>query len=135
MYIQPTPEQIDAFRRDAGDRPVVMLNLLRFRDTADYSGSPELAPAEPTSGASAYRCYEERVAPLLSAFGGELVFAGHAAPPLIGPADDDWDVVLLVRYPDADTFLRLTSDADYLAVVGHRTAALADSRLIPITQR
>lgn len=135
MHIQPRPEQIAAFRRDADDRPVVMLNLLRFRDTADYSDSPALAPAEPVSGATAYRHYEEHVAPILASYGGELVFAGHAGALVIGPPEEDWDVVLLVRYPDADTFLRFTSDENYVAGVGHRTAALADSRLVPLTQR
>jgi len=32
---------------------VVMLNMLRFRDVADYSESPELAPDTPISGAAA----------------------------------------------------------------------------------
>ena len=29
---------------------VVMLNLLRFRDVADYSANPELMPSGPISG-------------------------------------------------------------------------------------
>ncbi|MBW3619988.1 MAG: DUF1330 domain-containing protein [Actinobacteria bacterium] len=135
MHIQPTREQLEALRATAGGGPVVMLNLLRFRNEADYSASPELAPAEPISGSGAYRRYEEHVSHLLSSFGGELVFAGHAQASVIGPEDEQWDVVLLVRYPDVETFLRFTNDEDYLAGVGHRTAALEDSRLVPLTQR
>ena len=56
------------------------------------------------------------------------------AGPLVGPADERWDRVLLVRYPDLRTFLAMTSDADYLRTVGHRTAALEDSRLFPLTR-
>lgn len=36
---------------------VIMLNLLRFRDIADYSANPELMPSEPVSGAVAYQKY------------------------------------------------------------------------------
>jgi uncharacterized protein (DUF1330 family) len=51
---------------------------------------------------------------------------------LIGPADARWDRVLLVRYPDLGAFLAMTQNPDYQAGAGHRTAALADSRLLPI---
>jgi hypothetical protein len=33
---------------------VVMLNLLRLREMADYTATPELAPAAPISGAEAF---------------------------------------------------------------------------------
>ena len=52
-YIEPTLEAIRAlFARDFKG-PVVMLNLLRFRDLADYTATPALAPAAPISGAAA----------------------------------------------------------------------------------
>ena len=55
----PLPyEVIDVFTADGAIRhlldrnltgPVVMLNLLRFRPTADYTGHPDLAPPAPIS--------------------------------------------------------------------------------------
>lgn len=130
-HIEPTREAGEAFVRRGIDGPVVMLNLLRFREQADYSRSPELAPDEPVTGREAYRRYEANTLPLLQAAGGEVVYHADGGAPLIGPADERWDLVLLVRYPSPEVFLSFTSDEAYLAGVGHRTAALEDSRLLP----
>lgn len=57
-----------------------------------------------------------------------MLFAGDTLPLLIGPANETWDAVLLVRHQCAEVFLSFAQDDEYLAGVGHRTAALADSR-------
>ena len=132
-HIEPTQENGAAFMRRDIAGPVVMLNLLRFREQADYSRSPQLAPDTPISGAEAYRRYAAHTAPFLQQAGGEVVFSGAGGAPLIGPQDERWDLVLMVRYPDAQTFLGFTADDGYLAGVGHRTAALEDSRLLPLS--
>jgi hypothetical protein len=56
-YLEPSTEAGRAFSTRKIDGPVVMLNLLRFRDTADYSASPELARETPIGGAEDYRRY------------------------------------------------------------------------------
>lgn len=61
-----------------------------------------------------------------------MVWLGRGAGALVGPADEHWGLALLVRYPDVDAFLTMTTDPGYLATVGHRTAALEDSRLLPL---
>ena len=61
------------FSRNISD-PVTMLNLLRFREVADYSAHPELMPDEPISGAAAYQKYIDYTLPLLKETGGDLVF-------------------------------------------------------------
>ena len=43
----------------------VMLNPLRYRAIADYSASPQLAPATPIAGEAAYRLYMEHTLPQL----------------------------------------------------------------------
>lgn len=133
MYIDPTPEAARAFFSSAEEGPVVMLNLLRFREYADYSAAPKLAPDEPITGARAYRRYMAHAAPFVEAAGGEVLFSGTGGANLIGPSDERWDHVLLVRYPSANAFRKFTSDPGYLAGLGHRSAALADSRLLPLT--
>ena len=57
-----------------------MLNLLRFRDVADYSADPQLAPDEPISGAEAYRRYADHTMPFLIVSGGEVVVDGALGP-------------------------------------------------------
>ncbi len=112
--------------------PVVMLNLLRYRDTADYASSPELAPPAPISGEAAYRRYMEHTLPFLERSGGKVTFFGKGGPWLIGPAGERWDAAMLVEQASVESFLAFATDVEYLKGIGHRTAALADSRLLPL---
>jgi len=112
--------------------PIVMLNLLQFREVADYSANPELAPEEAISGAEAFRRYAEHTMPFLIANGGEVVLEGSGGGFLVGPEDERWDHMLLVRQRSLDDFFAFASNPAYLAGLGHRTAALSDSRLLPI---
>jgi hypothetical protein len=70
--------------------------------------------------------------PFLREAGGELLFLGNGGNFLIGPPDERWDLAMLVRHRDVDTFLAFASNEEYLAWLGHRTAALEDSRLLPL---
>lgn len=134
MHIHPTREAGAAFFGAPPEGPVVMLNLLRFRDVADYTKSPELAPSSSISGEEAYRRYAAHAIPLLQAAGSEVLFQGKGRPFLIGPSEERWDMVLLVRHRSAQSFLAFATNEAYLAGEGHRTAALADSRLLPVTE-
>jgi hypothetical protein len=133
-YLDPTPEAGKALvmRRISGS--VVMLNLLRFRAWADYSASPELAPHEPITGAAAYQRYMEHTLPFLKQSGGEVLFLGQGGDFLIGPPDERWDAALLVRQRSVSDFIAFASNPEYLAGIGHRTAALEDSRLLPLVE-
>ncbi|MEL6142425.1 MAG: DUF1330 domain-containing protein, partial [Bacteroidota bacterium] len=113
---------------------VVMLNLLRFKEVADYSEFPALAPGAAISGRVAYERYMQAVTPLLQQAGSEVLFMGQGNTYLIGPPDEQWDVVLLVRHASSQRFLQFASDEAYQKIAGHRTAALADARLLPILE-
>jgi hypothetical protein len=130
-YLEPTMESGRAFVQRAIVGEVVMLNLLRLREMADYSASPELTPTAPITGAEAFRKYIDHTLPFLAQSGGELVFLGDGGNFLIGPQDERWDLAMLVRQRSADSFVAFASNAAYLAGLGHRTAALEDSRLLP----
>lgn len=134
-YLVPTQEAgRDLFMRKI-QGSVVMLNLLRFREIADYSATPELMPNEPISGKSAYQLYIEHTLPFLAASGGEIVFMGDGGTFLIGPSDEQWDIVLLIRQSSVNSFLAFESNQEYMKGIGHRTAALEDSRLLPIVEK
>lgn len=134
-YLDPTPEAGRDFilRGIAGE--VVMLNLLRFRAVADYSAAPELAPDRPISGADAYDRYVAHTLPFLAASGGELLLEAEGGAFLIGPGDERWDRAMLVRQSSVDAFMSFASNAAYRAGLGHRTAAVEDSRLLPLVPR
>jgi hypothetical protein len=101
---------------------------------ADYSAHPELAPAAPISGAAAYERYIAHTLPYLRESGGELLFLGSGGLFLIGPADERWDLAMLVRQNSVQSFMAFAGHPAYLAGLGHRTAALEDSRLLPLTE-
>ncbi len=111
---------------------VAMLNLLRFREVADYSAFPELAPRSPISGRRAYQRYIEHTLPFLRASGGQVLYLGTGGDYLIGPPGEGWDMALLVRQSSVAAFMAFASDQAYLAGIGHRVAAVRDSRLLPL---
>ncbi len=111
-----------------------MLNLLRFRSIADYSATPALAPAIPITGAEAYRLYMEHTLPHLKKSGGEIIFFGSGGQYLIGPSEERWDAAMLVRQSSTTAFMAFASNPEYLSGIGHRLAALEDSRLLPLVE-
>ncbi len=131
-HIEPGSDASAAFLARNLPGEVVMLNMLEFREVADYSATPDLAPDAPISGQEAYRRYSVHTLPLLQAAGGSVVYAGVGGPYLIGPVEKTWDMVLLVRHRSVQAFMAFATDQEYLAGAGHRTAALKDSRLLPL---
>jgi uncharacterized protein (DUF1330 family) len=130
MAINPTPEQIKTLVDGPADTPVVMLNLLKFADRA--SGD---AGEQGMSGRASYGKYGDGVRKLLEAKGGRVLWQGKADSVVIGSDADDWDTVILVEYPSRQAFLEMTSSKEYREVGKSRTSALADSRLIAMTEQ
>ncbi len=132
MHLDPSDRSARELFRRAIDGPVTMLNLLRFRPVADYSASPDLAPAAPISGREAYDRYIGHTLPFLAASGGSVELLGTGGAWFVGPDDERWDLVMLVRQASVADFFAFAANEEYLAGAGHRTAALEDSRLLPV---
>lgn len=114
------------------DAPVVMLNMLRYRETAESGYG-----VDNLSGREAYGVYGKAFAELQPRFGGDPIWMGRALRSLISTEDgglEDWDIVILVRYPTRRQFVEMMADPDYQAIAPIRAAALADSRLIEMDQ-
>ena len=127
--INPTREQFKAIFGLPLDRPVLMLNLLRFRETADYAlQDPEAG--DRISGAAAYERYSHAATPVFDSVGGTQVWIGSPELLLIGPEDESWDLAFVARYPTAQAFVDMLKNPQYQSAVRHRNAAVADSRLI-----
>lgn len=117
----------------AEDAPIFMLNLLRYKAQADYGGASEMAPC------SGREAYHERYVPafgqLTQGEGIQLFWLGSVMARVVGPPDETWDEIALVRYPSFSTFRRLIESEEYKAQADpHRRAALEDWRLIATTQ-
>ena len=127
--VDPTREQFDAFKALPRDVPIQMLNLVRLKPMADYT------PDHPNhgkgmTGADAYRAYGRETAALFTRLGGRQVWVGRPVAVVTGPADEQWDIAFIAEYPNASAFLAMVTDPEYREFVKHRTAAVADSRLI-----
>lgn len=126
--LNPSAEQLAEFVRSMPSaQPILMLNLLRYREQADYpAGSGE----SPCTGRKAYARYSRTALAKVQGVGGAVEILAQAHAALIAPPGERWDEVLLVRYPNKEAFLGMLADAEYQAATLHRSAALADSRLI-----
>lgn len=134
-HIDPTQAAGRALLLRGLSGPVVMLNLLRFRKIADYAAAPDLAPGRPISGAAAYDLYVAHTLPWLERSGGAVLLDGTGGAVLVGPDDECWDRVMLIRQSSLDSFMAFAENPEYLAGLGHRRAALSDSRLLPVIER
>lgn len=133
-YIDVTQDAGQRFFSKRQQGPVIMVNLLKFKEEADYSAFPQLAPSEPISGKKAYDEYMKHTLPLLKEAGSSLIFMGRPDYFLIGPQDEKYDLMLLVKHESAAKFLEFANNEAYKAIEGHRTASLEDSRLLPVKE-
>jgi uncharacterized protein (DUF1330 family) len=126
--VEPTPDQIQAFLKSEDDgSPVVMVNLLRYRDRAAY---PPDFDAEPCSGREAYQRYSAVALQRIASVGGQVLWLGDVRATVIAPAEEQWHDAVLVQYPTRQAFFDMIAQPEYNAAVPHRSAALEDSRLI-----
>ncbi|MGI4832388.1 MAG: hypothetical protein ACRYFK_02905 [Janthinobacterium lividum] len=115
------------------EQPVVMLNLLRYRDQAAYDDSAALPPR---SGKEAYQAYVEAFMKHNDPAEFTLVFQGAAQAQLVGLPGEYWDEVVLVEYRNLDVFRRWAESDFYASQVDPiRRAALADWRLVLLTRQ
>ncbi|MDX1742549.1 MAG: DUF1330 domain-containing protein [Ruegeria sp.] len=128
-FIDPERTQFEAFKSLDRDHPIEMLNLVKFRETAEYPAGHELEDAGLT-GAQAYHKYGSETAPIIARLGASILWRGAFQTTLIGPLDETWDAVFIARYPTAHAFLEMVTDPVYQAAVIHRQAAVETSRLI-----
>ena len=119
--IYPSQDQLQTLLNEPGpDSPIVMVNLLKFRDKAQY---PDGSDAE-LSGRDAYMRYGREVAKLVMASGGKVLFVGDVTFLSLGKVESLWDEVALVQYPSRAEFMRMATSPEWQAIEVHRTAGL-----------
>ena len=128
-FIDPSRANFDAFKSLPRDQPIHMLNLLRYREQAEYpAGHPNAGKG--WSGRRAYEEYGATSGPIFRRVGGTLVWRGAFQTMVTGPDDERWADGFIAQYPSAAAFLEMIKDPAYQQAVINRTAALADSRLV-----
>ncbi len=124
--LQPTGDQVRAFRdRQTGD-PIAMLNLLKFREKAVYEdGRPS-----GLSGREAYGLYGKAFKEIMSPRGVTILYSGDVRGALIGMGDDLWDAVAIIQYPSTRIMLDMLRNEEYQMAQQHRAAGLEGQLLI-----
>jgi len=129
--LYPAAEQIEALRNDPSLKPVVMLNLLKFRTRAQY---PDGRKTDLT-GAQAYGLYAEAMRKIVEREGGKFLFAGDVKYLPVGHVETAWDVVGLVEYPSPAAFVRIATSLEVAEIDVHHAAGLEGQLLICVSPR
>ena len=127
MAITPNHEQFRALASAPDTGPVVMLNLLKFKERADGD--------DRASGAEAYRSYGDAAVAMIEERGGKVIWAGLADQILIGDPADDWDQILLVQYPSRASFIDMVTQPEYEQAHAHRESGLERTLVVACSPR
>ena len=119
--VYPNKEQMAGFLEPGRDGPIYMVNLLRFRDRAEYQDGRETE----LTGREAYAIYGEAVSRLLPEFGGGAMFKADVSRLSLGEVEDLWDAVAIAMYPSKQAMLDMMLSPGMHEIGVHRAAGLA----------
>ncbi len=134
--VEATPEALQQLiKKIPSGQPFYMVNLVAYNEVAQYQdnqGQGNLDQDHKTNitGQEAYKSYSKEAAKLVEKAGGQVIWFGEVIQGVIQPSDENWDNIFIVQYPSVERFMAMITSPEYLSIVQHRTAALADSRLI-----
>ena len=119
--VHPTKEQMEGFLEGDDNSPITMVNLLKFKDKAEYEDGRETN----LSGKEAYAIYGKEVVKHLKNVGAEWIYSGDVKRLMLGEIEELWDMVALARYPSKKAMFDMITNPEYLESNKHRTAGLA----------
>jgi len=126
IALYPTPEQIQALLKDPSERPVVMLNLLRFKERAS-------APDEGLTGQEAYERYADEMVRFVTSKGGRVIWSGRVDGQVIGDGAEGFHMAALMEYPSRKAFVEIATSKEVAAIGVHRSAGLDGQWLLATT--
>ena len=118
--IMPNEDQINEFSKQGEDKPIYMVNLLKFKEKANYPDNRETD----LTGEEAYAIYAEEVVGHLAKVGGKPIFGGEVESLKLGEVEDLWDKVAIAMYPSRKAMFKMINDPDYILSAQHRVAGL-----------
>ncbi len=125
--VRPTALQIAGFAL-GDDEPFLAINLLTFKNKAEYADGRETN----LSGKEAYAIYADEVIDHLAKVGAEPILAGDVQRLILGEVDELWDVIAIVRYPSRKAMYKMATNKEYMESEKHREAGLAGQLNIEI---
>ena len=118
--VTPNEEQINGFLEDPEVGPISMVNLLKYKEKANYDDGRNTN----LSGEEAYGLYAAEVINLVEKYGGEFLFAGKVNRLMLGEVDEMWDSIAIAKYPNRKAMFEMTMDPEYQKIHVHRDAGL-----------
>ena len=119
--VMPGADVAQGFFAASDHGPMVMVNLLKFKDTADYPDGR----ASGLTGRETYAIYGAAVTKCLALVGGKAIFSGAVTGLLLGQVDELWDMVALAYYPSPQAMLEMVGLPEYQGIEIHRFAGLS----------
>lgn len=119
--VPSSQEQLEAMGQPGPDGPIFMVNLVKFKDKAEYADGR----SNSLTGMEAYALYGVEVAKIVASLGGEVVFAGDVTFLSLGQVEELWDQVSIVKYPNRAAMVSMILSEEYQAIHHHREAGLA----------
>ena len=127
--VYPNEEQMKGFTEGDHGEPISMVNLLKFKEKAEYPDGRETD----LTGAEAYAIYGQGVSKLVAELGGKMVFAGTVERLALGEVEELWDQVAIAQYPNRKAMLDMMISPAYAEISPHRDAGLAGQLNIETT--
>ncbi len=118
--VMPNDQQMSGFLEEGEDKPIFMVNLLKFKEKAVY---PDKRKTDLT-GEQAYAIYGQEIGKHLEKVGAKTIFSGKVSRLMLGEVEDLWDQVAIARYPNRKAMLDMISDPEYIKSAQHRVAGL-----------
>ena len=118
--VMPNDQQMAGFLEEGEDKPIFMVNLLKFKEKAGYPDKRETD----LTGEQAYAIYGQEIGKQLEKVGAKTVFSGKVSRLMLGKVEDLWDQVAIARYPNRKAMLDMISDPEYIKSAQHRVAGL-----------
>ena len=119
--VYPNKEQIKGYMEPVSEGPICMVNLLKFKEKAEYEDGRDTD----LTGREAYALYEEGVKKLLQEIGGGIGFEGDVERLALGEVEELWDVVGLAVWPSRGAMFKVMQSPEMQAISVHRSAGLA----------
>lgn len=128
--VAPSEAQLKEFLEPGAEGPIYMLNLLKFKEKAEYEDGRETD----LTGEEAYALYGAEVAKILINLGGGPMFSAKVERLMLGEVEELWDQVAIAMYPSRQAMLEMMQSAEYQAIHHHRDAGLAGQLNIETTK-
>ena len=114
-------ERIDEMMLPGPEGPIFMVNLLKFKDRAQYQDNRQ----SELTGREAHQIYGQAVSKLIGEYGGELVFHADVTFLALGQVEELWDEIAIAKYPNRAALLAMSTSQEWRDAAVHRTAGLA----------